>query len=149
MSEKFSLTINEVANYCIFDDFKYAGHKKDINVKEEFDKVIEAYSYDGFVLSERNTSYYNHYIQLPELAAQPLQKHTYLNYIGEHYDGVKIEKTPLPELPFRSDEEKMYEEEIYKKELEERKRKEEWWKRHPVRFFIRRWLDKHFSPIDY
>lgn len=89
IAKKFSLTINEVANECIFDDFKYAGQKK--NVKEEFDKVIEAYSYEGFVLSERNTNYYNHYIQLPELAAmQSSHKHSYLKNIGEHYDGVKV-----------------------------------------------------------
>lgn len=86
-----SSDINRIIDFFILDELKYAGRKawfKKLNTLDEFNKVLEAYSFDGYNPSPCVINYIKHYSLNPQTAAM---QHTDLNdnisYIGEYYDG--------------------------------------------------------------
>jgi hypothetical protein len=76
----------------------YAGVKalkEHLNVQEEFNKVLEAYSFDGYTPSTNVLNYIKHYSLFPEVAAmQHVDLNDNVSHIGEYYDSpnFKIQK---------------------------------------------------------
>lgn len=72
---------------CIIDELMYAGLKTD--VISVFNKVLQAYSFDDYIPSQRIVAYISHYSAHPKLAAmQHVEINDHVSYIGEYYDGV-------------------------------------------------------------
>ncbi len=79
-------SINDFIECCILDELMFAGLKH--NVKQEFEKVIQTYTFEGYNPSQRILNYISHYTANPELAAlQHYDLNDCISYIGEYYDG--------------------------------------------------------------
>lgn len=91
-----ALTLNDLIEVFIIDELKYAGSKarrEKVSVNEEYKKVIDAYSFDDYKISERVRNYMTHY-STNTLLASMQHFGNYVRYIGEYYDKtpVKIEE---------------------------------------------------------
>ena len=79
-------------DFFVLDELKYAGLKawsQQLDVNEEFNKVLEAYNFDGYSPSQNVLNYIRHYSLYPELAAmQHCDLNDNVSYIGEYYDKV-------------------------------------------------------------
>ena len=76
---------------CVKDELMYAGLKawtNKIDIGEEFEKVLQAYSFKGYSPSMNVLNYIKHYSVNPEIAAmQHVDLNDCVSYIGEYYDG--------------------------------------------------------------
>jgi hypothetical protein len=83
-------------DFFVLDELKYAGLKawgQQLDVNEEFNKVLEAYNFDGYSPSQNVLNYIRHYSLYPELAAmQHCDLNDNVSYIGEYYDGTPTAK---------------------------------------------------------
>ena len=71
---------------CILDELMYAGLKTD--VEKEFIKVLQTYSFDWYMPSNRIKKYISHYSANPMLASmQHFELNDFVSYFGEYYDG--------------------------------------------------------------
>ena len=74
----------------------YAGLKawaNKLDINEEFIKVLQAYSFEGYQPSEQVLGYIRHYSMCPQLAAmQHVDLNDCVSYIGEYYDGTPTSK---------------------------------------------------------
>jgi len=81
---------------CIIDELMFAGLKawnNRIDIGDEFEKVLQAYSFEGYEPSIRILNYIKHYSMFPEVAAmQHVELNDYVSYIGEYYDGTPTSK---------------------------------------------------------
>ena len=67
--------------------------KEHLNVQEEFNKVLEAYSFDGYTPTTNVLNYIKHYSLFPEVAAmQHVDLNDNVSHIGEYYDGTPTSK---------------------------------------------------------
>ena len=72
---------------CIFNEIMYAGLKG--NLVEEFNKILNEYSFDGYQPSKRIIALMEHFCKHPEIAAmQHVELNDCVSYFGEYYDGV-------------------------------------------------------------
>lgn len=83
--------ISHIIDFFVLDELKYAGRKawfKKLNTLDEFNKVLEAYSFDGYSPSPGVINYIKHYSLNPQTAAmQHIDLNDNVSYIGEYYDG--------------------------------------------------------------
>ncbi len=78
--------MNDFIECCILDELMFAGRKG--NVKQEFEKVMQAYSFEGYKPSQRILNYISHYTANPEVAGmQHVEINEGVSYFGEYYDG--------------------------------------------------------------
>jgi len=98
-SEVENPSINDVKHFideCVRDELMYAGLKAwygKLDTREEFEKVLQAYSFDGYEPSQNICNYIQHYSLYPELAAmQHVDLNDCVSYIGEYYDGTPTSK---------------------------------------------------------
>lgn len=82
---------SSIIDSFIIDELKYAGKKalqNNLNLEEEYNKVLETYTFDGYVPSEKVNAYVKHYILNPTIAGmQHTELKRFVSYIGEYYDG--------------------------------------------------------------
>ena len=90
------LQVHSFIDNCITDELMYAGLKawsNKIDIGDEFEKVLQAYSFEGYEPSIRILNYIKHYSMFPEVAAmQHVELNDYVSYIGEYYDGTPTSK---------------------------------------------------------
>ena len=83
--------ISGLIDAFIKDELMYAGLKawyRQLDVKEEFKRVLEAYDFEGYSISTNIKNYIRHYSAEPMLAAmQHCDLNDCVSYIGEYYDG--------------------------------------------------------------
>lgn len=80
-------SIDSFIEGCILDELMYAGFKP--NLVEEFNKILDEYSFDGYHLSQHIIKYVEYYCKNPEVAAmQHVELNDCVSYFGEYYDGV-------------------------------------------------------------
>ena len=90
------LQVHSFIDNCITDELIYAGLKacsNKIDIGDEFEKVLQAYSFEGYEPSTRVLNYIKHYSMFPEVAAmQHVDLNDCVSHIGEYYDGTPTSK---------------------------------------------------------
>ena len=90
------LQVHSFIDNCITDELMYAGLKawsNKIDIGDEFEKVLQAYSFEGYEPSTRVLNYIKHYSMFPEVAAmQHVDLNDCVSHIGEYYDGTPTSK---------------------------------------------------------